>query len=62
MNLEKLHWATKEIHDISDCAHYYADKIIPAMAETRAVADQIEALTGEGYKPFPSYGDLLFRV
>jgi len=61
-NLEKLHWATKEIHDISDCAHYYADKIIPAMAETRAVADQIEALTGESYKPFPSYGDLLFRV
>jgi glutamine synthetase len=61
-NLEKLHWATKEIHDLSDCAHYYADKIIPAMAETRAVADQIEALTGEGYKPFPSYGDLLFRV
>ena len=61
-NLEKLHWSTKEIHNISDCAHYYADKIIPAMAETRAVADQIEALLGENYKPYPSYGDLLFSV
>ena len=40
----------------------YAQVVIPAMAEARAVADQIEVLLGEDYKPFPSYEDLLFRV
>ena len=27
-----------------------------------AVADEIEPLIGEDYKPFPSYEDLLFRI
>ena len=43
-------------------ARAYVDSVIPAMAEARAVADQIEPLIGEEYKPFPCYEDLLFRV
>ena len=43
-------------------AKAYADKVLPKMAETRAVADEIEPLIGEGYKPFPCYEDLLYRV
>ncbi len=43
-------------------AKEYVSSVIPAMAETRAVADEIEPLIGEDYKPFPSYEDLLFRI
>ena len=34
----------------------------PARSEARAVADEIEPLIGEDYKPFPCYEDLLFRL
>ena len=43
-------------------ARAYVDSVIPAMAEVRAVADEIEPLLGESYKPYPCYEDLLFRV
>ncbi len=61
-NLEKLHIKATAESDAAKQARFYADKILPAMAETRAVADEIETMLGEDYKPFPSYGDLLFRV
>ncbi len=41
---------------------YYRDVIFLAMQELRAVADEIEALVGEEYWPFPTYGQLLFSV
>ena len=40
----------------------YADSILPQMERVREVADSIEVLLGEEYKPFPSYEDLLFSV
>ena len=43
-------------------ARAYVDSVIPAMTEARDVADAIEPLLGEEYKPFPGYEDLLFRV
>ena len=43
-------------------ARAYVDSVIPAMTEARDIADAIEPLLGEEYKPFPSYEDLLFRV
>ncbi|MBO4319158.1 MAG: glutamine synthetase III [Treponema sp.] len=51
-----------------DCADYmsqaksYAKNVIPLMEKTREIADQIESLLGEEYKPYPSYEDLLFRI
>ena len=45
-----------------EMAEYYAEKVLPAMTEARAVADQIEVLLSEKYKPFPSYEDLLFSI
>jgi glutamine synthetase len=41
---------------------YYRDIIFLAMQELRAVADEIEALVGEEYWPYPTYGQLLFSV
>jgi glutamine synthetase len=60
--LEKLHSEAVEIDDVSKQARFYADKVIPQMEATRAVADAIEPILGEKYKPYPSYSDLLFRV
>jgi glutamine synthetase len=60
--LASKHLAAKKNADNMACAQAYAKNVLPAMAEARAVADQIEPLIGEDYKPFPSYEDLLFRV
>ena len=61
-DLCQKHIATKECSDYMSEANSYAQKVLPAMAETRAIADQIESLLGEEYKPYPSYEDLLFLV
>lgn len=60
--LEKLHNEAVSIDDVPKQARFYADKVIPQMEATRAVADAIEPILGEKYKPYPSYSDLLFRV
>ena len=60
--LEKLHNEACAISDVPKQARFYADKVIPQMEATRAVADAIEPILGEKYKPYPSYSDLLFRV
>ena len=56
------HEETRAIADLMQRAHAYAKVVIPAMEEVRAIADQIEPLLGEEYKPFPSYEDLLYSV
>lgn len=60
-DLAKIHIAAKKLSGMEG-ALFYADKVLPVMAETRAVADEIEPLLGEEYKPFPCYEDLLFRI
>ncbi len=60
--LSKRHIAAKAAGDVMQIARAYVDSVIPAMQEARAVADEIEPLLGEEYKPFPSYEDLLFRI
>jgi glutamine synthetase len=62
---QKLEKASHSVHEVADApnaAKEYAKKVIPLMQETRAVADEIESLVGAEYLPFPTYGDLLFRV
>ena len=51
-----------ESHNALTAATYYKDVIIPAMNELRAVVDQMEVDTSADYWPYPSYGDLMFRV
>ncbi len=48
--------------DASVTATYYKEVIIPAMADVRKPADELELLVGRDYWPFPTYGDLLFSV
>ena len=61
-NLSKIHDEACSINDIPKKARFYADRVIPQMQKTRAVADAIEPSLGEKHKPYPSYSDLLFRV
>lgn len=51
-----------ESHNALTAATYYKDVIIPAMSELRAVVDQMEVDTASQFWPYPSYGDLMFRV
>ncbi len=60
--LTKAHEEAKAAGDNLKEAKAYAYKVVPAMAEARAVYDEMEPLLGEEYKPFPCYEDLLFRV
>ena len=60
--LNVQHGKTNKIEDLMKRAHSYAKVILPAMEAVRNVADQIEVLLGEEYKPFPSYEDLLYSV
>ncbi|MCX7614204.1 MAG: glutamine synthetase III [Clostridiales bacterium] len=62
---EKLEMAllgTKDPDGILAQAQYYKDVVLLAMQELRAVADEIEALIGEKYWPYPTYSELLFNV
>lgn len=61
-DLAKKHLRAKDAGDAMKIAKAYVDEVIPAMAETRAIADEIEPILGENYKPYPCYEDLLFRV
>ena len=56
------HEETRHIEDLMKRAHAYAKVVIPAMKEVRSIADQIENLLGDEYKPYPNYEDLLYSV
>ncbi len=43
-------------------ATHSRDKLVPAMAELRAVADELETIVSKDFWPFPTYGDLLFNI
>lgn len=60
--LAETHLKVKQLEGAMKVAKAYAEKVLPLMAETRAVADEIEPLLGEGFKPYPCYEDLLYRV
>ena len=60
--LEEAHAKAESAGDVLAVAKAYADIVKPAMDAARAVYDEMEPLIGEGYKPFPSYEDLLYRV
>ena len=48
--------------DFLEKSKSYAYQILPATEKVRTVAEQIELILGEEYKPFPSYEDLLHSV
>jgi glutamine synthetase len=43
-------------------AQAYRDSVVPAMADVRAVADELEIIVPKEVWPIPTYADLLFKV
>ncbi|MBQ8636550.1 MAG: glutamine synthetase III [Clostridia bacterium] len=60
-NLDSIVSKTPSAADIAT-ATYYKDKVLPAMAEVREIADSMETIVGRDYWPLPTYTDLLYRV
>ena len=48
--------------DVTAQAFFIKDEVLGKMAALRSVCDEAETLTAADYWPFPTYGDLLFRV
>ena len=61
-NLENLLEQAKSAGDVSKTAFFYYEKVLPAMSELRAPADELETFVPKNDWPLPSYGDLLFSV
>jgi len=40
----------------------YRDNVIPVMTKLRAAVDEMETLTASTHWPFPSYGQMMFRI
>ena len=53
---------TQHEENIEDRAQYYKNNVLPGMQALRTVADELEMLVAEDYWPFPTYGDLLFKI
>ena len=48
--------------DITAQAFFIRDELLGKMAALRALCDKAETLTAASYWPFPTYGELLFKV
>ena len=48
--------------DMEQAAHYCHDEILSLMDEARTLADQLEAVVGAKYWPYPTYGEMLFSI
>ena len=60
--LEKAIMNLKDASDIQEEAVSIRDNVLVKMQELRAVADEAEVVTADGYWPFPTYGEILFGV
>jgi glutamine synthetase len=57
--LEKVH--THEGNgDLLAEAHFYCDNVVPAMAEVRKYADELEGIVADDMWPLPTYQEMLF--
>lgn len=57
----------KNISDIpvegnENLARYWLGTVLPIMNELRSTADRLEHITEDNLWPFPTYGDLLFKI
>ncbi len=48
--------------DMLCVARYAQTELLPAMSALRGTADALEAVVGVSHWPFPTYGDLLYRL
>ena len=47
---------------ILETALLYNKEVLPLMEKIRYIADRAESITAREYWPYPTYGDLLFKI
>lgn len=60
--LEEVTEYASSMQEGPEKAHYYYEKVMPAMEALRAPVDKMEMIVDKEVWPMPSYGDLMFEV
>ena len=60
--LDKAVMSAREVEGVVENAMFYKEKVLSAMQELRAVADEMESNMSATLWPYPSYGAMLFSV
>jgi len=60
--LENLVLEARMVTDVTKASRFYHEKVLPAMAQVRAVSDEAELLCDASYWPIPTYDELLYSV
>ena len=60
--LSKAKKSAKGIKNISEKAVFYHDNVLSVMKQIRDITDKVETEVGREYWPYPTYGDLLFKI
>ncbi len=60
--LENLVLEARMVADVTNASRFYHEKVLPAMAQVRAVSDEAELLCDASYWPIPTYDELLYSV
>ncbi len=60
--LEEVTEYASSMQEGPEQAHYYYEKVMPAMEALRAPVDKMEMIVDKEVWPMPSYGDLMFEV
>lgn len=60
--LEEVTEHASSMQEGPEQAHYYYEKVMPAMEALRAPVDKMEMIVDKEVWPMPSYGDLMFEV
>lgn len=60
--LENLVLEARMVADVTSASRFYHEKVLPAMAQVRAVSDEAELLCDSSYWPIPTYDELLYSV
>jgi len=60
--LEDLLPDLAERTDKLSAARFCRDKVIPAAASLRAAVDELETLTADGCRKYPTYAEILYSV
>ena len=60
--LENLVLEARMVADVTSASRFYHEKVLPAMAQVRAVSDEAELLCDAAYWPIPTYDELLYSV
>ena len=48
--------------ELFECAKLYHDKVLYIMSNIRRISDEAETITAREFWPYPTYGDLLFKI